>query len=246
MHLPKVSLLLTGVLSIVLMLPSLSYAFTAANNETKIDIGGIDIAPTNTPVPTLPLHRKPTPKIVLPRQATTSVKQGDKIQPEKRYFTFSLSTDEIDFGTIDPTNPVLRTHQIQVDPGPAQGYTLFGYQNHHLGIEGTPAFIPDTTCDDGNCTESIASVWENTLTYGLGLRCDLNSGGNGSCLSAFSPQHSYKQLADLSQSEPGTIIISSHNEKPLNARLTYKLNLPGTQKSGNYTNAVVLIAAPGY
>lgn len=245
MQLPKLSLIAsTGVMLLVFAPPVL--AFTSANQDTRIDIGGIDIAPTNTPVPTVSLLRKPTPKIVLPQRQETTIKQGDKIQVEKRYFTLSVSGSDIDYGTMDPTNPVLRTHRFSIDPGSARGYSLFAYENHHLGLSDNSAFIPDSTCDDGNCTESISSLWENTLTYGLGVRCDLEEKNKDSCLSSFATEHSYKQLADLSQKEPGTVLMSSQSDQVLDGKLTYKVNVPGTQKSGDYTNAVVLIAAPGY
>lgn len=240
-------LLLCGVLLVTSAAsPRLSQAFTAVNPDSRLDINSIDIAPTSTPIPTLKPRRKPTPKIVRPAKHAPSVTHGDKLLPEKTFFNFSLSSQAVDFGTIDATNPVIRTHTMKLEPGTARGYTLLAYENHPLQItDEKQSFIPDTTCDDGNCTESIASLWQNTLTYGLGFRCDEDEGTNH-CMPEFRDQQSYKQFADLGRKEPGATVLSATGEETIESRLTYKVNIPGTQKPGRYANVLVFIAVPGY
>ncbi len=256
MRLPDLPATLTIlILSLVLVQLSLNQAGAQVhtNNSSTIFIEGIDIAPTSTPKPprgsggkllpttTLNQHEAEESQSVVPHPNP----QEQKPPEEKKFFSLRLDQSDVDFGPIDPTNPVIRTHRFVLDPGNATGYSLFAYANHPL-MKQEEVFIPDTTCDDGQCTQAVARPWEDTLTYGLGFRCD-ETENDTFCSPDFLNQQHYRQFADVAKQETGMQVIRSlGTNKPVNARITYKVNVAGTQEKGTYTNALVFIAAPGF
>lgn len=160
-------------------------------------------------------------------------------------FFVLLSADIIDFGTLSPTNPIIRTVNLSVYSLPLYGYSIIAYENHPLknGSEPPAQIIPDTTCDNGQCNEENAGAWTNTLTYGFGYRCD-NLAGND-CGSSFSNPSFYKHFADISNSTAPSVMkgIGSENK---DIRLSYKVNIPGTQPEGIYSNIITYIAVPNF
>ena len=230
-----------------LTVPELAFAFTATDYSSRIDIDAIDIAPTSTPVPKRSL-RLPTKAPSQPEAVMTPlpVKKQEEKPVAKKFFIFTVGSSEVAYGQIDPTNPVIRTHKLVLTPAYAPINTIFLYQNHPLQVQGKQQVIPDTSCDDGVCTESRASLWENALTYGSGYRCDSDAADNP-CAPDFRSENTYRQFTDLSKKENAVSLLRSTRAfKPIEARITYKVNITGTQESGTYTNSLVLIAAPAY
>jgi hypothetical protein len=158
-------------------------------------------------------------------------------------FQFAISETLIDFGIISPTNPVTRTNNLIVSSGSAFGYSVKAFENHELlATSGTT--IPDTTCDNGSCSETTASEWSNTLTYGFGYRCDAVSGSD--CPSGFSTDY-YKQFANASTNETIQSVMSGLNVgRDKEVKITYKVNISGTQLAGVYKNRITYIATPTY
>lgn len=159
-------------------------------------------------------------------------------------FSFTLSQAAIDFGVLTATNPVTRTNTLTISSGTASGYTVTASSDHQLQVSTSGAVIPDTTCDSGTCSESAASLWSSTLTYGFGYRCD-NVTGSG-CVSGFSNDY-YKQFADASRSETSQNVMSGTNPSgEIKAQITYKVNISGTQAPGAYGNTITYIATPTF
>ena len=158
-------------------------------------------------------------------------------------FSFELSQNTIDFGVLSATNPVIRTTNLSVS-SPASPYQVLGHEDHAL-LSTSNAVIPDTTCDNGSCTEVTPAEWTNTLTYGFGYRCE-NVKGSG-CSNAFSEPAYYRQFADRSKNEtPQTIMTADTKGKNDEAKILYKINIPGTQQTGSYSNEITFIAAPTF
>jgi hypothetical protein len=171
------------------------------------------------------------------------VKAGFQYVPRTSPFTFTISNTTIDFGNLSPTNPVTRTTTITVNNSSAKSYKVTAAENHQLLVPSTGASIPDTTCDDGNCTETKSAKWTNTLTYGFGYRCD------GSCVAndtGFKLPDYYKQFSDTSHKEPAATIMSGGTGNGLKATITYKVNISSSQPAGTYTNTVTYLATPSY
>lgn len=159
-------------------------------------------------------------------------------------FTFSLSDSLIDFGILSATNPVTRTTTLSVTNPPPSGYRVLAYENHPL-LTNTNIAIPDTSCDNGACTEIQGSIWESELTYGFGYRCD--SVKELDCAEGFTDPDSYKQFPDGAKKEsPVSIMRGNKRYSSPQSNITYKVNVSGTQRPGTYTNTITYIAVPGF
>ncbi len=160
-------------------------------------------------------------------------------------FSFTISQTQIDFGILSATNPVTRTNSLTISNGSAGGYTLTASENHQLLLPDSGSLIPDTTCDDGICSQSASAAWTSTLTYGFGYRCDNISGTD--CASGFAATTFYKQFADASKSETAQTVMSGTNAgEDIQSDITYKVNISGSQAAGTYTNVVTYIATPTF
>jgi len=164
------------------------------------------------------------------------------IHPLER-FRFSISNTDLNFGILEPTNPVYRNNTLTILNRSAYGYAVTAYENHQLLVPASGALIPDTTCDGGTCTESTSALWSNVLTYGFGYRCDAVTVSE--CATGFSTADYYKQFADDSKGEsPQTVMTGTDVGTNKQVKITYKINISGTQVAGEYSNQIIFIATP--
>jgi hypothetical protein len=165
------------------------------------------------------------------------------IQPTSS-FSFSVSDTLINFGLLTATNPVVRTSTFTISNPGTSGYQVVGYEDRPL-INESNIPIPNTTCDNGSCSETTSALWTSSLTYGFGYRCDTII--NISCSKTFSEPDYYRKFANLQKDEsPQTIIIGKKSGRNRKAKITYKVNISGTQMAGIYSNSIIYIAAPTY
>jgi hypothetical protein len=216
--------------SFVGLFPPPAGAATVSNDNFQIDIDQFDVAPEEQ-------KKLPTP-------TPQPVEHGNFGVAAIPYsFSFSLSDPILDFGSLSATNPVTRTTNLIVS-SPGNGYQVFAYQDHTLRSKKN-AVIPETTCDNGSCTESTASLWQNNLTYGFGFRCDPVT--KDACTKGFEEENSFKQFSDHGKKEIPQAIMS--NDSPIldqQIKLTYRLNISGTQAKEAYANTVTYIAVPNF
>lgn len=168
-------------------------------------------------------------------------------------FTLSLSNTVVDYGTLSPTEPVTRTTSITVSHGAANGYRVLASEEHELR-SGENASIPDTSCDNGSCTEQIASLWRSILSYGFGYRCDNLDGSD--CQGGFTQKEFFKQFPNTEASKPPRPVMASstwgRSQVPdgtwrgKRAAITFKVNVAKAQKEAVYRNTVTLIAVPNF
>lgn len=177
----------------------------------------------------------------LPPEPTTNQSEPELL-PEP--FTFSLDQLLVDFGLLSPTNPIIRSNAVTINQGSANGYTFQIFENRQLSTEDKQSLIPDTSCDNGSCTQEIASSWQTLLSYGLGYRCENVSGS--SCISGFNDTSHYKRLPSMQNNEKPEVVLISNNNKSSQANIIYRLNVANTQKNQLYTNTVTYIASPNY
>ena len=175
-------------------------------------------------------------------------------------FSFAISSQLIDFGTLSPTNPVSRTNTLTINNQSAYGYVVTASENHQLLVPSNGGIIPDTTCDAGTCSETTASAWTSSLVYGFGYRCDsvsvINNGVTSTgCVAGDNTFYSnptyYKQFADASKSEVNQSVMAgtsslSRTVANQQATITYKTNISSSQTAGLYTNSITYIATPTY
>lgn len=162
-------------------------------------------------------------------------------------FSVSLSSDVIDFGSLSPTNSIVRTVDLGVYSLGTLGYSVIAFENHPLQSDpstGSGQVIPDTTCDNGDCSSEKAGIWINTLTYGFGYRCDNITGTD--CDKSFSNPKFYKHFADNSNGQSPQSLMSGIGSKNKDIRMSYKVNIGGNQAQGIYSNIITYIAIPNF
>ena len=158
-------------------------------------------------------------------------------------FSFSISSIFIDFGPITPGTPITRTNNLTISNGSAYGYTVLASENHALRADSTGVSIPDTTCDTGTCTESVAAAWSSLTTFGFGYRCDNVTGTD--CQSGFSTASNYRQFSASESGELAFPVMRGVNVgRNIQTQITYKVNVSSTQPPGNYMNVINFVAVP--
>jgi hypothetical protein len=217
-------------------------AGAAVSSDGNYSIEFEDIG-NELPTPTAKPRVIPFPLPTTPNNPTSNQPTPYTITATNDAFSFSISQTIIDFGALTATNPVIRTSDISFST-PFYGAQVIGYENHPL-INTEKNTIPDTTCDTGTCSQTIPSNWENDLTYGFGFHCESDS--EEVCGRGFSDQYSFKQFADNSAKEsPVSILLNQQSKHATPARITYKVNISGTQPVGGYSNTVTYIAIPNF
>lgn len=164
--------------------------------------------------------------------------------PSAGLLTFTVSPTDINFGTIDPTSPVIRTNIINV-LSTASGYSVTGIENHSLQASTSAVIIPDTTCDSGICNYTTAGPWANNLTYGFGYRCD--NVVQTDCITGFLTNY-YKAFANTALGQTAQIVMKSatRSNADKQSQVTYKVNVSGSQLPGTYVNTITYIASPNF
>ncbi|RJQ36520.1 hypothetical protein C4559_05140 [Candidatus Microgenomates bacterium] len=224
-------------------------AFTMSNSNYILKMGNFDMAagkPTNANYKLGFTSGETSPGLY--NGTNYKVRAGFQYMRKGVSFAFAISETLIDFGTLSATNPVTRTNKLTISPGSASSYTVTAFEDHQLSSSPSGAFIPDTTCDNGLCDQTSSALWNNTLTYGFGYRCDNLSGTD--CLSDFLPpiySNHYKNFADNSKSEVAQKIMNGTNTgKNKISQITYKVNISTTQTAGTYNNKITYIATPTF
>ena len=242
--------------SILYLLPSTVYGQVMSNGSFRIEMGNLNSIAGESTGSKYNLNitsGENTPGLY--SGTNYKVRAGFQYIPRGAPFSFSISHTLIDFGVLSPTNPVTRTTTLTISNSTAPSYQVSASENHQLIVNKTGAIIPDTTCDNGNCNQTRAGQWSNTLTYGFGFRCDgvsIISQGTKSttCVegdNSFSNNPSfYKHFADTSKTEASQIIVKGGKGKAQKATVSYKVNIPSSQATGNYTNAVTYVATPNF
>ena len=229
-------LFLTSHLSLLTShFPQLAVAETLSNYNYSIDVDAID---TN-----------PQPVVKAPHEVLGSVTQSLKnefhtgtnynVNANNDTFAFSLSQDAIDLGILSGTNPVIRTSQISL----TNAGQVLTYENQPLTSQDKTT-IPDTTCDDGNCSENTSSPWLSSLTYGFGYRCDSD---DKVCDPQFNTSKDYKQYPDTTRNEAAQpAMTSKETNQTASSMITYKVTISSTQKQEGYYNTITYLAIPNF
>jgi hypothetical protein len=171
-----------------------------------------------------------------------TVKAGFQHVSNLNSFSFSISSTTINYGDLTAGEPVTRTNTLTIRAGAAPGYQILALEDHEPRIP-NGASIPDTTCDNGSCSETTPALWSSLLTYGFGYRCDNLTGS--ACNSGFSIDDNFKQFANSSKNETGKAVMTGKNPGEEHAsQITYKINVSKTQSAGIYQNNIFYIAIP--
>lgn len=204
--------------------PILASAQTMSNEDYILDLN-----PTRTEVPS-----SPTPILSHNLEATS----------KKTYNKLAFSTDNtnLNYGDLHPGEPVIRV--LSLDGQASNGMSVLAFETGNLAAPDNET-IPDTTCDEGTCNESLSALWKSPLTYGFGYRIDsdgLCSNGQN-CLNSFKPDY-FKQLANIELKESPQILYTASLNTVNGAKVSFKVNIPSSSKGKTFINTIHLIALP--
>lgn len=223
------------------LFPFRLYAQSMSNNNYIIQTEEINpVSATDLNSNSKPSVEKQDPNVS--ESVNVKVRSGFGSELTKLPFSASLSSDIVDFGNLSPTNPIVRTIDLGIANSPIFGYSVLAFEDHALRKDSE--FIPDTTCDNGDCSQESPGVWTNTLTYGFGYRCDNLKGAD--CNNSFMNQIFYKHFSDISSSEVPQSITKGIGTDDKSVRLSYKANVAETQAQGEYSNTITFIAVPNF
>lgn len=230
--------------SLIATLPSIivqkGYAAVTTNADyeiEQIEINTDEIIPTQKPQ----VYQPQTLDTATPEIPTNTPKFT--ITSTSDAYSITNSQTAIDFGALSATNPVIRTSDLTII-SPLQGAQIMANEDRPMTAT-NKQFVPDTTCDNGSCTAGLAALWESSLTYGFGYRCD--SEKKDVCDTGFTNPNTYKKFADASANESfHTIMRSQPSQQQTTGKVTYKVNISGTQPLGGYRNTITFIAVPNF
>lgn len=143
----------------------------------------------------------------------------------------------VPFGDMNANTFKKGCQLLTVNTNAGDGYTMTSQENDQMTNAGGQT-IPDTTCDNGSCTETTGDAWVTaSANHGLGHTCfGLN------CVGAYSAGTNYRQFASIADTETAqTMMSSSSPVTNATSTVVYQLSVSGSQPSGNYTNTVVYI-----
>lgn len=166
--------------------------------------------------------------------ASYTVKSGFEYVRTLIPFSFTISQNNINFGTLTPQTFYTDTVSLTVTSGSAFGYKVTSVEDHQLENQDyAGVYIYDTVGDSANITPSTQGTWVNTNTYGLGYSLANITGTDAAFTSG------YRAFSDASVAESPVIVMSNAGAVPESEVLvTYKVNSSPGQQNGNYQNIV--------
>ena len=229
--LKKIGLVLILIVTAFIILRNRTLAQNASNNSYTIQGGDIE---QKTQSSDKSSDKTTNTYFGENYQVTTGFEDIEDSHP----FSFSVSNNLVDYGPLTATNPVSRTTDLIISKGSSRGYSVFAFANRELSDVNNDS-IPDTTCDNGTCSETSSGVWSGNLSFGFGYRCEIEA---SPCSKDFLIENSFKQFANDSKSEAYEAIINSFDSRK--AKIEYKVNISNNQAKNSYSNSITFIAIP--
>lgn len=159
-------------------------------------------------------------------------------------FGFSVSSININLGTVIPNTPATATTNLTVSFGGAGQYQVTGEEIGPLKRVSDTQTIPNTSCDGGvnTCTTTAAKPWTSASAYGFGYNM------SGQDFPAdFTDSTYYRPFPDRNLSESPAVVMSNTNVgKNRQSTVTFKLNVSPIQQAGTYQTVINFIATPSY
>lgn len=152
-------------------------------------------------------------------------------EPDPTNISIYINTHLLSFGILSPTSPTIREVDVGLT-GSTPSQILYLKKDSPFSMN-TEAVIPDTSCDQGGCSEFIASDWNNTLTFGYGYSCTDEFCDSDFYHSSYRPFSN--NLVSLYQAQ-----IGIGNKRMLT--IPVKINVPGTQENGAYSTSITVLS----
>lgn len=143
--------------------------------------------------------------------------------------SLQIDSNTVNLGTITPGTPVTGQSLITVTTDSWGGYDLLASQNHSMTHTDTITNIPDYSC----------SIFSPCLWTGTGLGFTIESGTGVDSKWGTSPNFKYAYLPNSDTIFHEKTGYTSGGDE---TTVGYKLDVPSTQKSGDYSNIVTYTA----
>lgn len=157
-------------------------------------------------------------------------------------FRFTISKTDINLGQLTAQAHNTDTNILTITAPTAGGYQIYAYEQHPLKLLNGIATIADTTCDNNDCNQTTAKLWQNTNIGGFGF----NVNGNDTATDFINVNY-FRQFANNALSEPMQVIMSNAGYVvDRAATVTYKAGLFGSEPAGTYETSIVFVAVPAY
>lgn len=208
---------------LICLLPPLANAEVMNNDNYTLEKKTVDIQPFKRELPQKNQASSVKPLAQGENYTVTST------APEE--FVFSTSQELVEFGKLSATNPVIRLSFFTITS--PRDYQVFVNENVPLQMKPS-VIIPDTTCDNGSCSETTSALWTNSLTYGFGYHLESME------------KDFYRQFPASSHDQGLQILLHGHQAQKKQYKINYKVNVSGTHQTGSYHNVITYIATPDY
>ena len=150
----------------------------------------------------------------------------------------------VPFGTVSANSFYQGCQDLVVSTNAGNGYSVTVQESSAMKTADGRFSIPDTTCDGGTCTESVAAAWTNATKNGLGHTCFNQL--NHDCNAVYSTGTNFRQAADLSAGETAQSVMSSSTAATATGRVKYRLSTSAAQPAGTYTTVISYIITGTY
>lgn len=232
--------------ALVLLLPSLVRAENMESNSYRVQFGNFNMGSGQRSGGGFALSDTLGGTAVGPygQYGTSSFFIGSGFQYVYQidYFAFSISKLSIELGELFANSFSTDSHTLSITTNGASGYSVYAFAEAPLHLADGSATIPDTLCDLGGCSESVAGLWTDASQAGFGF----NVSGDDAAADFINGNY-FRQFANHAASESMQVIMGSNNVAlDRTATVTYQAAMPGNQAAGNYQTSIVFVAVPGY
>jgi hypothetical protein len=155
---------------------------------------------------------------------------------------FSVSPTLIDFGSLLPNSPVVRSITLTIANGDVLGYRVKVAEDQplstNLGVE-----IPDTKCDSPTqpCTLAQGSSWNQETSYGFGYRM-----AGKTTPSDFLNSDYYRPFPSKRKNDSPALVMQSNARKATDqATMNLRVVVGRSQPVGQYHNVIHFTALAG-
>jgi hypothetical protein len=150
--------------------------------------------------------------------------------------SIATTATSVPFGIISPNTFYQGCQDLIVSTNAGNGYSVTVQESSAMRTVDGRFSIPDTTCDGGTCTESVAAAWTNATKNGFGHTCANQSMHD--CNAAYSSGTNFRQVANISAGETAQSVMSSSTAATATGRVKYRLSTGAAQPAGTYTTII--------
>jgi hypothetical protein len=163
------------------------------------------------------------------------------------------SAPYVAFSILEISDFIDAAQRLKAATNAASGYSVTAEETNEMQLIGATApitgtTIPDTTCDDGTCTEASGVGWTSPNANGLGYSLDNVTGTPASFEYSDDPSGFLaRQFSNIGNGETAYEIMSSTS--PSNTEevyVCYRITISATQQAGKYENDVTYIATANF